>query len=106
MMITEPQAENIFGVNKNDMEENKITEHYYENYLEKMKLDESEMPEVQIQETRRAFFGGMSSMLIENKRLESYTKQIQDKTLSDIRLELEIFWLIETEKRIIKDAEK
>lgn len=45
------------------MDKNSTLSKLYKHYLEKCKLDESNMPKVQIQETRRAFFGGCSSML-------------------------------------------
>lgn len=41
----------------------KIIEDMYQQYLKKVKLEESKMPEVQKKETRRAFFGGASSTL-------------------------------------------
>ena len=36
----------------------------YKEYLQKTGLDESRMPEIQKQETRRAFYGGCGHLLI------------------------------------------
>lgn len=45
------------------MADKSTIERLYQHYLEKCKLDESKMPDVQKSETKRAFFGGCSSML-------------------------------------------
>ena len=47
------------------MEEQKFDlEHQFDLYMERMKLDKRKMPEIQLRETKRAFYGACGQMLL------------------------------------------
>lgn len=69
-------------------------EHQYELYLKRMKLDISKMHPQQRTETKRAFMGGFTQMLV---LLRTDVAGIEDEdravlTLEDLNTQLEQFW--------------
>lgn len=68
-------------------------EHQYNLYLKRMKLSEQTMSDIQKQETKRAFMGGCSQMLmlIRNDNNNAPTDELLEGAQSMLR-QLDNFW--------------
>jgi len=75
-------------------------ENQYKLYLQKMKLDESRMPEVQRIETKRVFYGafGQLLMLLQNDITELSDNEAF-KTLDSMITQVGQFFINETHKQ-------
>ena len=75
-------------------------ENQYKLYLERMKLDESRMPEVQRVETKRVFYGafGQLLMLLQND-ISALSDDEAFKTLDSMINQVGQFFMNETHKQ-------
>lgn len=64
----------------------------YQNYLQTMRLVESAMHPVQIQETKRAFYGGCSQMLLLVSKTANLSEGDAIKAISEMQRQIAVFW--------------
>lgn len=74
-----------------------LIENHWQHYLEKVQLKEDEMPEIQKNETKKAFVAGMSSMYIVFTSCTDITTPI-DQLFKKYQTEIQEYWNNETKK--------
>lgn len=74
-------------------------EEQWKKYLNLVAVKESELPQIQRQEMRRAFFGGMGQVLVLGREVISLmSEKDQVKILQDMADQVARFWRQENEK--------
>ncbi len=73
-------------------------ENQFKAYLERVQLDENTMSQIQLQETKRAFFGGLSQMFVLFLEIGELPEENCDIIFDDIESQISLFWLEETSK--------
>lgn len=64
----------------------------YQNYLQQVGLNEQSMHPVQIQETKRAFYGGCGQMFLLVSKTAELSEDDAIKALSELERQISVFW--------------
>lgn len=67
-------------------------------YLERVQLDEKTMSQIQLQETKRAFFGGLAQMFVLFQEIGELPEENCNAIFDEIESQISLFWLEETSK--------
>ena len=67
-------------------------------YLERVQLDENTMSQIQLQETKRAFFGGLAQMFVLFLEIGELPEENCNAIFDEIESQISLFWLEETSK--------
>ncbi len=67
-------------------------------YLERVQLEEQTMSLIQLQETKRAFFGGLSQMFVLFLEIGELPEENCNAIFDDIESQISHFWQEETSK--------
>ena len=67
-------------------------------YLERVQLEENTMSQIQLQETKRAFFGGLSQMFVLFLEIGELPEENCNAIFDEIESQISLFWLEETSK--------
>lgn len=73
-------------------------ENQFKAYLQRVELEEQTMSLIQLQETKRAFFGGLSQMFVLFLEIGELPEENCDIIFDDIESQISFFWLEETSK--------
>ena len=73
-------------------------ENQFQFYLKRVGLDEKTMSEIQLQETKRAFFGGLSQMFVLFLEIGELPEENCNAIFDEIESQISLFWLEETSK--------
>lgn len=64
----------------------------YQNYLQQVGLSEPSMHPVQIQETKRAFYGGCGQMFLLVSKTANLSEGDAIEVLSELERQISVFW--------------
>lgn len=67
-------------------------ESQFKAYLERVELQEQTMPLIQLQETKRAFFGGLAQMFVLFLEIGELPEENCDTIFNDIDSQISLFW--------------
>ena len=73
-------------------------ENQFKAYLQRVELEEQTMSLIQLQETKRAFFGGLAQMFVLFLEIGELPEENCDIIFDDIESQISLFWLEETSK--------
>lgn len=73
-------------------------ENQFKAYLERVELDEQTMSQIQLQETKRAFFGGLAQMFVLFLEIGELPEENCNAIFDEIESQISLFWLEETSK--------
>jgi hypothetical protein len=73
-------------------------ENQFKAYLQRVELEEQTMSLIQLQETKRAFFGGLSQMFVLFLEIGELPEENCNAIFDDIESQISLFWLEETSK--------
>ena len=73
-------------------------ENKFKAYLQRVELEEQTMSLIQLQETKRAFFGGLSQMFVLFLEIGELPEENCNAIFDDIESQISLFWLEETSK--------
>jgi hypothetical protein len=73
-------------------------ENQFQFYLKRVGLDEKTMSEIQLQETKRAFYGGFAQMWTLFVEAGELPEGDCDVIFYDIESQIKAFWLAESQK--------
>ncbi len=73
-------------------------ENKFKAYLQRVELEEQTMPLIQLQETKRAFFGGLAQMFVLFLEIGELPEENCNAIFDDIESQISLFWLEETSK--------
>ena len=73
-------------------------ENQFKAYLQRVELEEQTMSLIQLQETKRAFFGGLSQMFVLFLEIGELPEENCNAIFDEIESQISLFWLEETSK--------
>lgn len=73
-------------------------ENQFKAYLQRVELEEQTMSLIQLQETKRAFFGGLSQMFVLFLEIGELPEENCNAIFDDIESQISHFWQEETSK--------
>ena len=73
-------------------------ENQFKAYLQRVELEEQTMSLIQLQETKRAFFGGLAQMFVLFLEIGELPEENCNAIFDEIESQISLFWLEETSK--------
>lgn len=73
-------------------------ENQFKAYLQRVELEEQTMSLIQLQETKRAFFGGLAQMFCLFLEIGELPEENCNAIFDEIESQISLFWLEETSK--------
>lgn len=73
-------------------------ENQFKAYLQRVELEEQTMSLIQLQETKRAFFGGLAQMFVLFLEIGELPEENCNAIFDEIESQISLFWLEEASK--------